>query len=165
MSLNVQNVPSTEIAEQKMDCEFLLQTNTYRDETNKSWNCYILWKFHNLRIYLIISFYLQYFANLANFLQIIRQQFSTYNNINNKLDAIIMVFINNPNQFNMFRAMISPILRSLQAAPSVHYSKSCKHSLVLLRMGEIIARNKLSWLGLLINTISVASSWLFILLY
>ena len=32
----------------------------------------------------------------------------------------------------------------LQAAPSVHYTTSCKHSLVLLRMGEIIARNMLS---------------------
>ena len=28
-----------------------------------------------------------------------------------------------------------------QAASSVHYTTSCKHSLVLLRMGEIIARN------------------------
>ena len=34
---------------------------------------------------------------------------------------------------------------------SVHYTTSCKHSLVLLRMGEIIARNMLSWLKLLIN--------------
>ena len=31
-----------------------------------------------------------------------------------------------------------------QAASSVLYTKSCKHSLVLLRMGEIIARNMLS---------------------
>jgi len=30
------------------------------------------------------------------------------------------------------------------AASSVHYTTSCKHSLVLLRMGEIIARNMLS---------------------
>ena len=66
----------------------------------------------------------------------------------------------------MFRAKISPILRStrlclqlgimhrrccLWAAPSVHYIRSCKHSLVLLRMGEIIARNMLSWLKLLIK--------------
>jgi len=33
----------------------------------------------------------------------------------------------------------------------VHYNTSCKHSLVLLRMGEIIARNMSSWLELLIN--------------
>jgi len=75
----------------------------------------------------------------------------------------------------MFRAIISPILRSTrlclqlvvkctgdaacwwqphpghqQAASPVHYTKSCKQSLVLLRMGEIIARNMLSWLKLLI---------------
>jgi len=30
------------------------------------------------------------------------------------------------------------------AAPSVHYTTSCKHCLVLLRMGKIIARNMLS---------------------
>ena len=38
----------------------------------------------------------------------------------------------------------------LQAAPSVHYTTSCKHSVVLLRMGEIIARNILGWLKLII---------------
>jgi len=37
------------------------------------------------------------------------------------------------------------------ATSSVYYTTSCKHSLVLLRMGEIIARNMLSWLELLIN--------------
>jgi len=31
-----------------------------------------------------------------------------------------------------------------QAASSVHCTTSCKHSLALLRMGEIIARNMLS---------------------
>jgi len=31
-----------------------------------------------------------------------------YNNIKNQLDATITVFINNPNQVDMFRAMISP---------------------------------------------------------
>jgi len=30
------------------------------------------------------------------------------------------------------------------AASLVHYTTSCKHSLVFLRMGEIIARNRLS---------------------
>ena len=39
------------------------------------------------------------------------------------------------------------------ATSSVHYTTSCKHSLVLLRMGEIIARNRLSWLKLLINSL------------
>jgi len=68
----------------------------------------------------------------------------------------------------MFRAIISPILRNttlcLQlvvqctddaacrpAASSVHCTTSCKHSLVFLRMGEIIARNILSGLKLLVN--------------
>jgi len=37
------------------------------------------------------------------------------------------------------------------AASSVHYTTSCKHSLVLLRMSETIARNLLSWLKLLIK--------------
>jgi hypothetical protein len=35
--------------------------------------------------------------------------------------------------------------------PWVHYTTSCKHSLVLLKMSEIIVRNMLSWLDLLIN--------------
>jgi len=58
--------------------------------------------------------------------------------------------MDNYNQLNMFRAIISPILRSTrlcchqQAASPVHYTTSSKHSLVLLRMGEIIARNMLS---------------------
>ena len=37
------------------------------------------------------------------------------------------------------------------AASSVHHTTSCKHSLVLLRIDEIIARNMLSCLELLIN--------------
>jgi len=37
------------------------------------------------------------------------------------------------------------------AALSMHYTTSCKHSLVLLKMGEVIARNMLRWLKLLIN--------------
>jgi len=48
-----------------------------------------------------------------------------------------------------------------QAASSVHYTTSCKHSLVLLRMGETIAWNMLSWLKLLIGLLL----HLFILLY
>jgi len=39
----------------------------------------------------------------------------------------------------------------LQTASSLHYTTSCKHSLVLLGMGEIIARNVLNWLKLLIQ--------------
>jgi len=33
----------------------------------------------------------------------------------------------------------------------VHYTTSCKHSLALPRMGEIISRNRLNWLKLLTN--------------
>jgi len=33
----------------------------------------------------------------------------------------------------------------------LRYTTSCKHSLVLLKMGEMIARNILSWLELLVN--------------
>jgi len=36
------------------------------------------------------------------------------------------------------------IIHCRPAASSVHYTTSCKHSLVLLMMGEIIARNMLS---------------------
>jgi len=76
-------------------------------------------------------------------------------------------FIYNFNQLNMFRAIISPILRSTRLCLQLWYNAptmlpaadsivgalyhSCKHSLVLLRMGEIIARNMLSWLKLLIK--------------
>jgi hypothetical protein len=46
--------------------------------------------------------------------------------------------------------MAVPPLPSYRPATSwVHYTTSCKHSLVLLKMGEIIARNMLSWLELL----------------
>ena len=67
----------------------------------------------------------------------------------------------------MFRAIISPILRSSRLClqlvvkcteevacwwpSSVQYTTSCKHRLVLLRMGKIIVRNMLSWLKLPIN--------------
>ena len=64
-------------------------------------------------------------------------------------------FINNFKQLNMFRAIISSTLKHrrccLQAASSVLYTTSCKYCLVLLRMGEIIPRNMLSWLKLLIK--------------
>ena len=56
---------------------------------------------------------------------------------------------------------------SWSLAPSVNYTTSCKHTLVLLKMDEIIARNVLCRLKLLIKIIIVivASSWLFVLLY
>jgi len=48
---------------------------------------------------------------------------------------------------------IKHLLSCIQAASSVLYTTSCKHRLVLLRMGEIIARNMLSWLKLLIKVL------------
>ena len=71
------------------------------------------------------------------------------NNVNNKIPYIhycaIMV---------MKKLQISVHRRCCQeAAPSVHYTTTCKHSLVLLRMGEIIARNTLSWLKTLIKVL------------
>ena len=69
-----------------------------------------------------------------------------YNNVNSQLDATITNFIDNYNQLNMFRSIISPIIRSTrlclqlvvqntgdaachqQAASSVLYTTSCKQS-------------------------------------
>jgi len=105
-----------------------------------------------------------------------------YFNINSQLDATITNSIDNYNHLNMFRAIISPIFRSIrlfsacgimhwrccllvtphpchkQAASLVYYTTSCKHNLVLLRMGEIIARNILSWLWLSIKYVIFYSS-------
>ena len=39
------------------------------------------------------------------------------------------------------------------------YATSCKHSLVLLRLGEIIARKMLSWLKLLIKPLLLRMRW------
>jgi len=44
----------------------------------------------------------------------------------------------------MHRRCCLRVPRHQQTASSVHYTTSCKHSLVLLRMGEIIFRNMLS---------------------
>ena len=49
-----------------------------------------------------------------------------------------------------------------QVASSVHYTTSCKHSLVLLSIGEIIAPKHVELIEI-INKVIVASSWLFIL--
>jgi len=50
------------------------------------------------------------------------------------------------------RVLKNMMLPAYQPAASwVYYTTSCIHSLVFLRMGEIIARNMLSWLELLIN--------------
>ena len=80
------------------------------------------------------------------------------NNINNQLDATITNLIDNYNQLNMFRAIILPILKSTRLwynaptmLPAGSIDGALYHSLVLLRMGKIIARNMLSWLKLLKN--------------
>jgi len=52
----------------------------------------------------------------------------------------------------------------LRAASSVLYTTSCKHNLVLLRMGEIMAKH-VELIEIINKIIIVASSWLFILLY
>jgi len=58
------------------------------------------------------------------------------------------LFINNSNQLNMFRAMITPIYRSTRLCVT---ACGVTHSLVALKMGVIFARNVFSWLELLIN--------------
>ena len=49
-----------------------------------------------------------------------------------------------------------------QAVSSVHYTTSCKQSLVLLRMGAIIASKQVELIEIINKIIIVASSWLFI---
>ena len=94
-----------------------------------------------------------------------------YNNINSQLDATVIILLIISISSTCFGRWFRPSSGALdsvpphsghqQAASSVLYTRSCKHSLVLLRMGEIIARNTLSRLKLLIKL----SIWLFILLY
>ena len=50
-----------------------------------------------------------------------------------------------------------------QTASSMHYTTSCKHSLVLLRMGEIIFPKHVELIEIINKVIIVASSWLCIL--
>jgi len=76
-----------------------------------------------------------------------------YNNINSQLDATIIILL------------IKHWSCCLLAASPVHYTASCKHSLMLLRMGEIIARNMMSWLKLLIKLLLLHLLRLFILVY
>jgi len=56
--------------------------------------------------------------------------------------------INNSSQQNMFRAIILPIFRSTRLCVT---ACGVTHSLVLLKIGKVIARNMLSWLELLIS--------------
>jgi len=70
------------------------------------------------------------------------------NNINSQIWCKNNNFINS---FNYSFNSVPPHPGHHQTASSVLYTTSCKDSLVLLRMGEIIARNMLSWLKLLIK--------------
>jgi len=100
-----------------------------------------------------------------------------YNNIDNQLDATITVYLI-PISSTCFRRRFRPSSGTLDCvyslcynAPTVlpsgsqdavppnpgyrpatswvHYTTSCKHSLLLLRMDKIFTRNMLSWLGLI----------------
>jgi len=87
-------------------------------------------------------------------------------NINSQLDATIIILLIISISSTCFGRYFRPSLGALpagdqdavephpghqQAASPVLYTTSCKHSLVLLRMGENIARNILRWLKLLIK--------------
>jgi len=71
--------------------------------------------------------------------------------------SYVAASIANININSQLNATIRDAVTSRPAASPVHYTTSCKHSLLLLRMGKIIARNMLTWLELSIK--------LFILLY
>ena len=62
-----------------------------------------------------------------------------YNNISSQLDTTIIILVIISTSSTCFGWCC------LLAASSVLYTTSCKHSLAPLRMGEIIARNMLSW--------------------
>ena len=100
---------------------------------------------------------LSYRAHLLNMVQ--------YNNINSQLDTIIIIIIIIiiilliiSISSTCFGRYFRPSSGALDCVYSLwynciymHNATSCKHSLVLLRMGEIITRNMLSWLKLLIT--------------
>jgi hypothetical protein len=77
------------------------------------------------------------------------------------LDYVYSLWYNAPTMLPAGNLEAEEILRSSSVVPPlpvyrpttlwVHYTTSCKRSLVLLKMGEIIDRNMLSWLELLIN--------------
>ena len=87
-----------------------------------------------------------------------------YCNINSELDSTITILLIISISSTCFGRHFRPssgaldCVYSLYNSPtmlpvggSVHYTTSCKHSLVLLRMGENVTRNMLSWLKLLIK--------------
>ena len=66
---------------------------------------------------------------------------------------------------NMRWNSVPPHVGHQQRASSVHYTTNCKHSLVLLRMGEIITPKHVELIEIMNKIIIVASIWLFISLY
>jgi len=95
---------------------------------------------------------------------------SRNNNINSQLDATIIILLIISISWTCFGRKSRPSSGELdcvyslwykapamlpagdqQAASPVLYTTSCKHSLVLLRMGETVARIMLNWLKLLIK--------------
>jgi len=106
----------------------------------------------------------------GEFLCVLRNALTRYNNTNSQPDATIIILLIISNSSTCFGRLFRPSSGVLdcvyslwynaptmlpagyqQAASSVLYTTSCKHSLVFLRMDEIIARNMLSWLKLLIK--------------
>ena len=78
-----------------------------------------------------------------------------YNSINSQLDTIIIILLILSISSTCFERWFRPSSGTLDCVYSLWYialailpTTSCKHSLVLLRMGEIIVRNMLSWLKL-----------------
>jgi len=61
-----------------------------------------------------------------------------------KMERYLRVNLLRPGPRHMKKEFTGP--RSHKGWETLHYATSCKHSLVLLRVGEIIARNMLSWL-------------------
>jgi len=103
-----------------------------------------------------------------------------YSDINNQLDAKITIywrfqsaqhvsgdnFVHPQEHLAMFTAYGTVHRRCCRpATSSVHCTINCKHSQVLLRMGENIARNVLSWLKPSINCYSCIYLVVYIILY
>jgi len=81
-----------------------------------------------------------------------------YNSINNQQDVTIIILLIISFSSTCFGRKFRPSSGALGCvfslwynAPPVHYTTSWKHNVMLLRMGEIIARNMLSWLKIIIK--------------
>ena len=114
-----------------------------------------------------VRFYEPAAAGICNF-----RILCCYNNINSRLDATMIILLTISISSTCFGREFRPssgaldcvyslwykaptmlpagdqdeveVTSSWSPASSVHYTTNCKHSLVLLRMGEILARNMLS---------------------